>query len=90
MKPAALALAALLLAACSKVTEENYAKIRDGMTEQEVIAVLGKPTESSSMSLPGMSGTGAKWVGGNVMISVTFVNGKVLSSSFKRSPAGAK
>jgi hypothetical protein len=87
MKLVAAALAALLLAACSRVTEENYAKIRDGMSEQEVIAILGKPTESSSLSIAGLSGTGAKWVEGDAVIAVQFVNGKVLSSSFRRASA---
>ena len=87
MRPVAFALVALLLAACSRVTEENYAKIRDGMTEQEVTGMLGKPTESSSISLAGMTGTGAKWLDGDAVITVQFVNGKVFSSSFKRSAA---
>jgi hypothetical protein len=86
--PFALALA---LAACSKVTEDNFVKIRDGMGEQEVIALLGKPAESSSVNVLGLSGTASKWVEGEAAISVQFVNGKVRSKSFERAPAkGAK
>jgi hypothetical protein len=40
---AALLAAALLLAGCSKVTAENYAKLKVGMTSQEVSAILGSP-----------------------------------------------
>jgi len=56
MKWRALVLA-LLLAACSKVTQENYLKIEEGMTEEQVIALLGKPSESNSVSVLGVSGT---------------------------------
>lgn len=77
-------LAALLIAGCSRVSEENFFKIRDGMSEEEVIAVLGPPTESNSVTLLGISGTSARWVGRNAVISVRFVNGKVALKSFDK------
>jgi len=76
--------AALLLAACAKVTQENYAKIREGMSEQEVHAILGKPTESSTTTVLGISGTSSRWTSGDAVISVRFVNGKVALSSFDK------
>lgn len=83
-----LALAALLLlAACSKVTQENFAKILDGMSEAEVHALLGKPGESSNITVLGLSGTSSRWVSNDGMIAVQFVNGKVRAKSFERSPA---
>lgn len=39
-----LALALLLAAGCSKVTAENYGKLKVGMRYQEVTAILGGPT----------------------------------------------
>jgi hypothetical protein len=85
---AALAVIAIVaLAACSKLTEDNFAKIRDGMSEREVIALLGKPAESSSVNVLGVSGTASKWVEGDAAISVQFVNGKVRAKSFERAPA---
>jgi len=49
MKRALLVLlTALVLAACSKVNQENFLKIQDGMSEEEVISLLGRPTESNS------------------------------------------
>ena len=81
--------AALLLAGCSKVTQENYAKIREGMSEQEVHAILGNPAESSTTSLLGISGTSSKWVSGDSVINIRFVNGKVALSSFDK-PAPKK
>lgn len=90
MKPIrALLVAALVLAACSKVTQENYAKVREGMTEQEVQAILGAPTESSTTTVLGISGTSSKWVSGDTAINIRFVNGKVALSSFDK-PAPKK
>ena len=76
--------AVLLLAACSKVTQENFAKIQDGMSEQEVMAILGSPTESSSGSILGISGTSSKWATGDATITIRFVNGKVALRSFDK------
>jgi hypothetical protein len=81
----ALALAAcLLLAACSKITQENFDRIQDGMSEQEVTAILGSPTESSSGSILGISGTSSKWTGGDAVITIRFVNGKVAVRNFDK------
>ena len=82
---ALLALAAV--AACSRVSEENFAKIRDGMSEQQVIELLGKPAESSSVNVLGLSGTASKWVESGAVITVQFVNGKVRAKSFDRPAA---
>lgn len=82
-----LALAALLLAAgCSKITQDNFARIQDGMSEQEVHAILGAPSESSSVSVLGLSGTSSKWVGQDTVITVQFVNGKVMLKSLAKPP----
>ena len=88
MHARALAFAALLLlAACSKITPENFARIRDGMSETEVSALLGSPTETSSSSILGISGTSSTWRGGDAVIVIRFVNGKVALKSFDKPPA---
>ena len=86
MRIAAVVLALLLTAAaaCSKINEDNFGKVRDGMSEQEVLALLGTPTESSSVSVLGISGTASKWVAKDAVITVQFVNGKVRGKSFDR------
>jgi len=38
-----LAVVALLAVGCSKLTAENYAKVKTGMTYSEVTAILGSP-----------------------------------------------
>lgn len=39
----ALLVSICLLAACSKITAENYAKVKIGMEYKEVTAILGNP-----------------------------------------------
>ena len=44
-----LLIAVTLVAGCgvgSKVTKENYDKVKEGMTKAEVVAILGAPTGS--------------------------------------------
>jgi hypothetical protein len=79
-----LACAALLLVACSKVTQENFGKLQDGMSEQEVAAVLGSPTESQSVTVLGVSGTVSRWVSRDAVITVRFVGGKAALKSFDK------
>jgi hypothetical protein len=79
-----LVIVALALAACSKVTQENFAKIEEGMSEEQVIALLGSPTESNSVNILGVSGTSSRWMSGDAVITVRFVNGKVALKSFEK------
>lgn len=76
----------VLVAACSKVSERNFAKIQDGMTEEEVSAILGKPTEAQSVAVLGVSGTTSRWEGNGAVITVRFVNGKVALKSYDKPP----
>lgn len=76
--------ALLLLAACSKVSQENFAKIQNGMTEQEVSAILGSPTESTSRDVLGITGTASRWVSGDAVITIRFVGGKVATKAFDK------
>ncbi len=82
------AVLALLLAACSKVTQENFAKIQNGMSEQEVAGILGKPDESTSRDVLGISGTTSVWRSSDAEVTVRFVGGKVALKSFDK--PGAK
>ena len=86
MKRCLLALL-VVLAACSTVTEENYRKIADGMTEEQVAAILGKPTESSSVNMLGVGGTMSRWASSDAVITVRFVNGKVGQKSYDQPAA---
>lgn len=84
----AIVLAALLFAACgSKVSAENFERISTGMTQKEVVALLGEPAETSAVSIAGLSGGMATWRDGNTEISVQFVNDKVQAKQLSRETA---
>jgi hypothetical protein len=84
---AAAVVFAAVLAACSKITQENFGKIDQGMQEREVLSLLGSPTESSSVDVLGVSGTTSRWVGRDAEITIRFVNGKVALKSFDKPQA---
>ena len=84
---AVVALLAAALVACSKINQENFAKIQNGMTEQEVLAILGSPSESTSRDVLGITGTSSRWVGGDAVITIRFVGGKVATKAFDKPPA---
>ena len=72
------------MAACSRVTADNFDKVEEGMSEAEVRAVLGTPTESNSMTVLGVSGSASRWRGGDAEIVVRFINGKVAVKTFEK------
>lgn len=71
-------LAVLLVSACGKINREHFDKISDGMNKQEVIQIMGEPTESSGASLLGISGGNATWRDGKTVINVQFLNNQVI------------
>ena len=76
----------LLLAACARVTQDNYLMIDEGMNEREVNAMLGSPTESQSFNAFGYSSTLSRWVASDAVITVRFVNGKARIKTFDKPP----
>jgi hypothetical protein len=64
----------VLLAACSKVTQENYSKISAGMSKAQVEQSLGSPTECSGAL--GMSS--CTWGDAKTFISVQYAADKVV------------
>jgi len=75
---------AVLLAGCSKVDEEHFSRIENGMSEEQVYDILGKPTEASSRDLLGVTATSAKWVSGDAAITIQFIGGKVRLRTFDK------
>jgi len=72
----------LVLAACgSKINQANFDKIKVNMTKQEVIAILGEPTESSDEVSRGAMGKWQKLIWKNDktgdFIDIQFSGGKV-------------
>jgi hypothetical protein len=84
-KTAAVAMVFFLgLMACSgaRINQENFDKIKTGMTLAEVKAILGEPADSSSIDLAGVSGATAMWKGDGITINIQFMNGKVIAKEF--------
>ncbi len=72
------------LTACSgtKINQENFDKIKTGMTMAEVKAILGEPADSSSIGAAGISGGSAVWKAEGIAINIQLVNGKVIAKEF--------
>lgn len=92
MVTAILLLFMILTTGCAtQLTHENFAKIREGMSEQQVIALLGEPTDSRSIStgswfgiVDGLSETSMVWESNEAKVDIIFVNGKVKTKNYKR------
>ncbi|WP_407294342.1 hypothetical protein [Stutzerimonas zhaodongensis] len=69
--------AVIVLAACSPVTQENFAKLKAGMPRAEVEQLLGKPGECAGAL--GMSS--CTWGQKNRFISIQFAGDKVMMFS---------
>ena len=85
MKRASLLLL-VLVAACARITQDNYLLIDEGMSEREVNALLGSPSESQSFNAFGYSSTLSRWAANDAVITVRFVNGKALIKTFDKPP----
>ena len=68
----------------SKISQENFEKIKTGMSLAQVTAILGPPTESSSVDVAVVSGTVSKWKAGDVTITIQFVNSKVVAKQLSK------
>ena len=67
----------VVLTACSKINQENYARLQAGMSRAEVEQLLGTPTECSGAL--GMSS--CTWGDERSFISVQYAADKVLMYS---------
>lgn len=71
------------LIACTKsISEENYNKITSGMTYEEVVKILGKPTNTGKFALGEISATTATWEGDNGKVVIQFINNIVKLKNF--------
>ena len=77
----------LLLAACSRVTPENYAQLEAGMTRDAVYAVLGEPDEVSGGGIGKLTMSAEVWHGSKHRISVTFAGDTLALKSIEAAQA---
>jgi hypothetical protein len=71
----------LLVAACSRVTAENYARIQAGMTREQVYEILGEPDSVSGGGIGPLTISSETWDGGKQTVHVTFGGEKVALKS---------
>ena len=75
-----VAILLVCLAACSsRLNQENFDKVRDGMSQKEVREILGDPVDASGASFLGLSSGEAVWKDNKTTITVHFLNDKVVS-----------
>ena len=67
----------LVLAACSKATQDNYNKIEADMSREQVHSILGKPDEVNSNSIGSLSFSSENWKGREHTVSIQYANGRV-------------
>ena len=84
----------VLLSSCATpgLTYTNFNRVKEGMTEEEVISILGEPTKVTSVNvdtgigsifgLDKLSGTNMIWNTDNAKANVIFFKGKVKSTNF--------
>jgi outer membrane protein assembly factor BamE (lipoprotein component of BamABCDE complex) len=80
-----VAILLLSLVACgSRLSQENFDKIREGMSQKEVRDILGEPVNAEGASVLGISGGEAVWKDDKNTITVHFLNDKVVSKRMLR------
>jgi hypothetical protein len=67
----------LMLAACGKLTEANYAKLKSGMTIDEVEAVMGSADKCDEA----LGFRSCEWGSEQKYIRVKYMGGKVIALS---------
>jgi hypothetical protein len=73
-----------LFACSSKVSQNNFEKIKTNMIMKEVIVILGEPTSSESVNIAGVSGTSAVWKDSDAEIAIQFLNDRVAVKAFSK------
>lgn len=79
LRLAAMAATVLLLAACSKVNADNYAKLETGMSRDAVVALIGEPDHCDSA----LGFESCRWGDDSKHIEARFAAGALLSKSGK-------
>lgn len=76
-----LTLTVFLISCGSPISQKNFDKIKSGMSKNEVIQLLGEPTESTGMGLGEISGANLVWKSSEITITIQFINDKVAVKS---------
>lgn len=72
----------LVLTSCSKISQRNFDKIKNNMTMEEVVGILGEPTSSESITITGISGSSLVWKDSKAEIDIQMLNNRVVVKAF--------
>lgn len=68
----------LFLVACGgSPSRDNYDKIENGMSYDEVVSILGEPTDLGGGGVGSLTAKSATWEGDGITISIQFFNDEV-------------
>ncbi len=73
----------LTLAACSRVTADNYDKLETGMSRAQVHALLGEPDDVSGGGIGRMTLMTERWEGRKHVINVTYAGDELALKSIE-------
>jgi hypothetical protein len=80
---ATVAVLSFFLVACgSKLNQDNFNKISNGMPYADVVKILGDPQSSEGGGMLGITAGASVWKDDKHQISIVFVNEKVASKTF--------
>ncbi len=71
-----------VLVGCDRITRDKYEMITTGMTMDEVVEILGEPTEMTSVGIGPLEASTARWEGRTGTISIQFTGEKVRLKRF--------
>lgn len=74
----------ILILSCSKTDKDKYAKVKTGMTLEQVVSILGEPTSTDQASISGLSGTSAVWKTAQSEIDIQFLNNRLSVKSYSK------
>lgn len=69
----------IALSGCSKLTPENYSKLKVGMDYQEVVSIIGEPDKCDAV----LGAKNCVWGSDAKNITIKFVADKVVISTMK-------
>ena len=84
-KAASVACLLLLLTAlgCTRLTQENFNKVQTGMTYEEVVTILGEPSDNQSVGAGPLSASSITWEDDSARVNIKFLNNKVQLKAFE-------
>lgn len=74
----------VLVTACDTTTSD--AEIETGMSQQDVIKMMGEPILTQSRTIDDLTATHVEWVDKNGTLSVQFINDKAQFNQFVETP----